>query len=57
LSPSHTLIVLHTFKGLEDGAVPLAGLIRDNAGNLYGTTVKNFLIQRVQGGSVFKITP
>jgi uncharacterized repeat protein (TIGR03803 family) len=57
LSPSHTLTVLHTFKGLEDGAVPLAGLIRDSAGNLYGTTVKNFLIQRVQGGSVFKITP
>jgi len=49
--------VLHTFKGLRDGAVPLAGLIRDSSGTLYGTTVKNFLIRQVQGGSVFKITP
>jgi uncharacterized repeat protein (TIGR03803 family) len=57
LSPAHTLTVLHTFKGLEDGAVPTAGLIRDSAGNLYGTAVKNFLIQRTQGGSVFKMKP
>jgi uncharacterized repeat protein (TIGR03803 family) len=57
LSPAHTLTVLHTFKGLEDGASPVAGLIRDSAGTLYGTAVKNFLLQRVQGGSVFKIKP
>jgi len=57
LSPAHKLTVLHSFKGLEDGAVPVAGLIRDNGGNLYGTTVKNFLIQQVQGGGVFKIKP
>jgi uncharacterized repeat protein (TIGR03803 family) len=57
LSPARTLTVLHTFQGLEDGAVPLAGLIRDGAGNLYGTAAKNFLIQLVQGGSVFKIRP
>lgn len=57
LSPAHTLTVLHTFQGGRDGAVPFAGLIRDSAGNLYGTAVKNFLITLVQGGSVFKITP
>jgi uncharacterized repeat protein (TIGR03803 family) len=57
LSKAGKLTVLHTFKGGRDGAVPLAGLIRDNAGNLYGTTVKNFLIRHVQGGSIFKITP
>jgi uncharacterized repeat protein (TIGR03803 family) len=57
LSPAHALTVLHSFKGLNDGAVPLAGLIRDSAGNLYGTTFKNFLIQQVQGGGVFKIKP
>jgi prepilin-type N-terminal cleavage/methylation domain-containing protein len=28
--------VLHTFTGGADGASPLAGLIRDSAGNLYG---------------------
>jgi uncharacterized repeat protein (TIGR03803 family) len=30
--------VLHTFTGGADGAIPLAGLIRDVSGNLYGTT-------------------
>src|SRR5437016_8521370 len=30
--------VLHTFTGGADGGQPMAGLIRDSAGNLYGTT-------------------
>jgi uncharacterized repeat protein (TIGR03803 family) len=47
--------ILHSFTGNNDGASPLAGLILDAAGNLYGTTVKNFLIQQVQGGNVFVI--
>lgn len=29
--------VLHTFTGGQDGANPSAGLVRDGAGNLYGT--------------------
>ena len=30
--------VLHFFTGGSDGAIPVAGLIADSAGNLYGTT-------------------
>jgi uncharacterized repeat protein (TIGR03803 family) len=33
--------VLHNFTGGHDGAVPLAGLILDKSGNLYGTTANS----------------
>jgi hypothetical protein len=33
-----TFTLLHTFTGYPDGANPNASLIRDSAGNLYGTT-------------------
>jgi uncharacterized repeat protein (TIGR03803 family) len=35
---SSTEKLLHHFQGGNDGAVPLAGLVADQAGNLYGTT-------------------
>src|SRR5450755_1786014 len=35
---ARTLTVLHTFTGGPDGANPQGELIRDSAGNLYGTT-------------------
>ena len=58
LNRAHKLTVLHSFRGGRDGASPfLAGLMRDNAGSLYGTTVRNGLIRQVQGGGIFKITP
>ena len=57
LSTAGQLTVLHDFSGGLDGAFPLAGVIRDAAGHLFGTAVKNFLIQQVQGGNVFEITP
>jgi len=38
VSPSGQEIVLHSFSGGADGGFPLAGLVRDGNGNLYGTT-------------------
>lgn len=35
-----TFTTLHTFTSGRDGAEPLAALLKDNAGNLYGTTGK-----------------
>ena len=38
LTPAGTETVLYSFQGLADGSYPTAGVIRDAAGNLYGTT-------------------
>ena len=35
---AQTFSVIHDFTGGQDGATPMAGLTRDNAGNLLGTT-------------------
>ena len=46
--------VLHTFTGGADGSYPVATLIRDAAGNLYGTTQ----LGGASGfGTIFKIAP
>jgi uncharacterized repeat protein (TIGR03803 family) len=46
--------VLYSFRGGKDGGYPLAGVVFDKAGNLYGTTnaggAKGF-------GTVFELTP
>ena len=55
MSPAGQVTVLHAFTGDLDGAFPLAGLIRDSAGTLTGTAVKNFLINQFNG-DVFQIT-
>ena len=38
LEPSGNVSVLYIFNGAPDGAYPSAALVRDTAGNLYGTT-------------------
>ena len=59
LAPDGTETILKYFVPLTDGANPDAGLVIDNAGNLYGTT--EFGGSRACGGpgcgTVFKIAP
>jgi hypothetical protein len=46
-------LVLYSFAGGSDGAIPQAGLIFDNFGNLYGTAA----FGGYGDGTVFKLTP
>jgi uncharacterized repeat protein (TIGR03803 family) len=46
---------LYKFKGGSDGNIPQAGLIFDQAGNLYGTTVGGGAHNNK--GTVFQLTP
>jgi uncharacterized repeat protein (TIGR03803 family) len=54
--------ILHSFTGPPDGAMPAAGLLRDAAGNLFGTTASggnsnNFAeCGPLACGTVFKVT-
>jgi len=53
-----TFRVLYNFKGESDGAIPYAGVVRDKAGNLYGTTQEGGCGGCGPGyGVVFKLTP
>jgi uncharacterized repeat protein (TIGR03803 family) len=56
LNTTNKLLLLHSFSSVDDGANPVAGLIRDSAGNFYGTTCcggnKGTL-----DGIAFKLTP
>jgi uncharacterized repeat protein (TIGR03803 family) len=45
--------VVHAFNG-DDGSIPMSGLIRDSAGNLYGTTEQGGTYGL---GTVFKLAP
>jgi uncharacterized repeat protein (TIGR03803 family) len=54
LAPEGTMTVLHDFKGDRDGNLPLANLLLDNRGNLYGTTWSG---GAHSGGTVFRIAP
>jgi uncharacterized repeat protein (TIGR03803 family) len=45
--------VLHRFEAKSDGDNPLAGLVTDSAGNLYGTASDN----STGGGTIFEMSP
>ncbi len=49
-----TETVLYNFTGAPDGAYPIAGVIMDSAGNLYGTTING---GTSGAGAVFKLAP
>src|SRR5258708_4730146 len=52
-APAQTFTVLYSFtKSSGDGANPSAGLIRDGAGNLYGTTLNGGSLACSPGGGV-----
>jgi len=60
ISAPHKETVLHSFSGSGgDGEYPLAGLVRDAAGNLYGTTANGGVYGGACGGfgcgTVFKV--
>jgi len=58
LDPSGRETVLHSFTGDADGAAPLAGLVMDAGGALYGTALGGADPSCINGcGTVFKITP
>lgn len=57
-TPAQTFAVLYTFTGGMDGGSPSSGLIRDSAGNLYGTTAFGGYVTGscTEGcGTVFKV--
>jgi uncharacterized repeat protein (TIGR03803 family) len=49
---ARTFTLLHSFTGGNDGANPFASLIRDKAGNLYGTTLNG---GERNAGTVFEL--
>jgi uncharacterized repeat protein (TIGR03803 family) len=56
LSPSNggwTEKILYNFQGGSDGASPYAGVVLDNAGNLYGTAA----FAGIGAGVVYELTP
>jgi len=60
LDPAGHLSVLYTFQGGTDGATPIAGVIADAAGNLYGTTAEGGDMACGNGygcGTVFRLAP
>jgi uncharacterized repeat protein (TIGR03803 family) len=47
--------ILYTFSGGADGANPSSGVLRDQAGNLYGTTINGG--QHKDWGVVYEVSP
>jgi uncharacterized repeat protein (TIGR03803 family) len=61
IAPDGTETALYAFNDMPDGAHPMAGLVMDASGNLYGTTVSGGTAgtgcASAGCGTVFKVTP
>src|SRR5882672_3743138 len=62
LAQNQSFNVIYNLTGAPDGAYPYAGLFRDSAGNLYGTTITGVTGTCYNGithgcGTVFKVDP
>jgi len=57
VDPAGNKTALYAFTGGADGALPNAGLVRDAAGNLYGTTIYGGPCCGYGYGVVFKLDP
>jgi uncharacterized repeat protein (TIGR03803 family) len=57
LDPAGQKTVLYSFTGSTDGAYPMAGVVLDAKGNLYGTTFEGGLYDFGGYGTVFKVDP
>src|SRR5882757_6360843 len=53
LAPAGTQTALYSFAGSPDGAYPMAGVTRDTAGNLYGTTFRGG--NNSTAGTIYKL--
>jgi uncharacterized repeat protein (TIGR03803 family) len=53
IDSSGTETILHEFTGGADGGNPIAGVIRDSAGNLYGTTNLGGLRRAIQAAESY----
>jgi uncharacterized repeat protein (TIGR03803 family) len=56
---SWTETVMYSFERGTDGGTPIAGLVVDSTGDLYGTTIYGGNVNDCEGGcgTVFEITP
>jgi uncharacterized repeat protein (TIGR03803 family) len=63
IAPDGTESILYAFRGGTDGLEPVAGLIADASGNLYGTTIFGgnpdclYNLKHLGCGTVFKLSP
>jgi uncharacterized repeat protein (TIGR03803 family) len=59
VTPAGGETVLHAFQAGADGSQPFAGLMMDNSGNLFGTTMLGGGSANCSGGcgTVFEVTP